>query len=615
MELLLYLLKVSACMALLFSFYLLVLRKLTFFKTNRFYLLASLLLSFVIPALQFTVQRIVEPVQRASYAVLFEEKSEMYRQSGANLQLKLEPVVIAKSFNWYSLLPYAYGIVVAILLLVTIWRLFRLFKHTRTKTERINGLKIVPKNVGFTNCSFFNYVFIDQHSLTDTELRVLLRHEEVHAKQYHSIDKLIMMMAKAVLWFNPIVYMYDKVLEEVHEYEADEATSANFGTASYANLLLKLAVSKNSTPLIHNFVKSPIKERIKMLFNAKSEDRRKLMYLFALPLGLVLVWGFTIDVVYASPNVGLQQPSLTSVENQVHRKPIPIEKRSKDYLVPKTLEMEGAFLESNGEINHLYDAKVKVFDGILMAKEIETNLKAQLLIGRNATFKLNDGAVVNGKEIVFDLKQGTYVIKDDPKKMNDSLKRNQPRLVRSTSLTVDTKMDVSYIKKGKMEVFDLVLDAEDMTYDMRNGTITAKTATLTTKEGKITKAESIVFDLKTGTYTTDGTKGEAEKLKSKILEDFTSKWQYLAQDSAVKTKDGFILYGNARIKLDNDVVLTGKKIEVNQKKNSITVYSGTIIESNNAPVEADRIEYDVLKKKGVISHTYMSFDEFFSKHQ
>ena len=615
MELLLYLLKVSACMALLFSFYLLVLRKLTFFKTNRFYLLASLLLSFVIPALQFTVQRIVEPIQRASYAVLFEEKSEMYRQSGANLQLKLEPVVIEKSFNWYSLLPYTYGIVVAILLLVTIWRLFRLFKHTRTKTEKINGLKIVPKNVGFTNCSFFNYVFIDQHSLSDAELKVLLRHEEVHAKQYHSIDKLIMMVAKAVLWFNPIVYMYDKVLEEVHEYEADETTSANFGTASYANLLLKLAVSKNSTPLIHNFVKSPIKERIKMLFNAKSEDRRKLMYLLALPLGLVLVWGFTIDVVYASPNIGLRQPNLTTVENQVQGKPISIEKRSKDYLVPKTLEMQGAFLESNGEVNHLYDAKVKVFDGILMAKEIESNLKTQLLIGRNATFKLNDGVVVNGKEIIFDLKQGTYVVKDDTKKDNDSLKRNQPRLVNSASLTVDTKMDISYIKKGKMEVFDLVLDAEDMTYDMRNGMITAKTATLTTKEGKITKAESIVFDLKKGTYITDGTKGEAEKLKSKILEDFTSKWQYLAQDSAVKTKDGFILYGNARIKLDNDVVLTGKKIEVNQKKNSITVYSGTIIESNNAPVEADRIEYDVLTKKGVISRTYMSFDEFFSKHQ
>ena len=615
MELLLYLLKVSACMALLFSFYILVLRKLTFFKTNRFYLLASLLLSFVIPALQFTVERIVEPIRRTSYAVLFEEKPEMYGHSATNLQLKLEPVVVARSFNWYSLLPYLYGTVVVVLLLVTIWRLFRLFKHTRAKTEKINGLKIVPKNVGFTNCSFFNYVFIDQNSLTDTELKVLLRHEEVHAKQYHSIDKLIMMVAKAVLWFNPIVYMYDKVLEEVHEYEADETTSANFGAAAYANLLLKLAVSKNSTPLIHNFVKSPIKERIKMLFNTKSEDRRKLMYLFALPLGLLLVWGFTIDVVYASPNIGLQQPNLTTVENQIHDKSISIEKRSKDYLVPKTLEMEGAFLESNGEVNHLYDAKVKVFDGILMAKEIESNLKTQLLIGRNATFKLNDGAVVNGKEIVFDLKQGTYVVKDDPKgDSNDSLKRNQPRLVNSASLTVDTKMDISYIKKGKMEVFDLVLDAEDITYDIRNGMLTAKTATLTTKEGKITKTESIIFDLKKGTYAIDGAKGEIEKEKLKAEENFNKKWDYLAQDSAVKTKDGFILYGNARIKLD-DVVLTGKKIEVNQKKNTVVVYSGTIIESNNAPVEADRIEYDVLTKKGVISRTYMSFAEFFSKHQ
>lgn len=57
MEWLTYLLKVTACTALFFGFYLVVLRKLTFFKINRFYLLASLFLSFIIPALQLEVKR------------------------------------------------------------------------------------------------------------------------------------------------------------------------------------------------------------------------------------------------------------------------------------------------------------------------------------------------------------------------------------------------------------------------------------------------------------------------------------------------------------------------------------------------------------------------------
>lgn len=612
MELLLYLLKVSACMALLFAFYLLFLRKLTFFKTNRFYLLASLLLSFVIPTLQFTIERIIEPVQKASYAVLFEEESEGYGHQTSNMKLKLEPVAVAQNFSWYSLLPYLYAIVVVGLLSITAWRLYQLFKHTRVRSEKINGLKLVPKNVGFTNCSFFNYVFIDQASLTEAEFKVLLRHEEVHAKQYHSIDKIVMLVAKAVLWFNPIIYLYDKFLEETHEYEADEATSTNFGTEPYANLLLKLAVSKNSSPLIHNFVKSPIKERIKMLFHAKSENKRKLTYLLALPIGLGLVWGFTIDVVYASAQ-NMQQ--FIAQQNQLNAEGKALEKRPKDYLTPKIIAMSGAFLESNGEVNHLYEAKIKLFNGVLMAKEVESNLKTQVLIGYNATFKQKDSALVNGKIIVFDLKRGTFVINNElNKKSEDSLKRNRPRLISSASIKVDVRNQISYIKQGKMEVFDMVLAAEDITYDELAGTITAKTATLTAKDGEVIKAESIICDLKKGTYISDIPKEKAEISNPTVWKDFKIKFQSLAQDSTIKTDDGFILYGNVRIKLD-DIVLTGKKIETSTNEGKLTIYKGAKFEFEGRPIEANLIEYNIMTKNGPIKNIYLSNDKNFLPQQ
>ncbi|MFD0939894.1 N-acetylmuramoyl-L-alanine amidase [Pedobacter boryungensis] len=293
-----YLLKVSACTTLFFAFYLLVLRKLTFFKINRFYLLGSLLLSFVIPALQFKIEKEVEQ------SALIEQTTTLSDVDLAGTSFST-PIVVGSGtgdievepFDWYALLPYVYTAVVMGFLAVAAWRLFQLYKHTRTKAHEINGLKLVAKSAGFTNCSFFNYVFIDQNSLTEAELKVLLQHEEVHARQLHSIDKILLMIAKAVLWFNPIVYLYDKALEQAHEYEADETTSLNFGAEHYAHLLLKLAVSKNTMPLIHNFVKSPIKERIKMLFHSKSKNMKKLMYLLALPIGLGLLWGFTVDVV------------------------------------------------------------------------------------------------------------------------------------------------------------------------------------------------------------------------------------------------------------------------------------------------------------------------------
>ena len=76
-----------------------------------------------------------------------------------------------------------------------------------------------------------------------------------------------MMICKAILWFNPIVYLYNEALEQVHEYEADHLSSLSFGNKEYAGLLLKLAIIKSDMPLVHNFVKSPVKERIKMLFS------------------------------------------------------------------------------------------------------------------------------------------------------------------------------------------------------------------------------------------------------------------------------------------------------------------------------------------------------------
>ena len=110
MELFNYLLKVSACSALFFAFYLLVLRKLTFFKINRFYLLFSVLISFIIPALQFTIER--EVVQ--SIAIAQPVALQDVDLGGAGFKT---PIVIGTGpldeeivrFNWFTLLPYLYG--------------------------------------------------------------------------------------------------------------------------------------------------------------------------------------------------------------------------------------------------------------------------------------------------------------------------------------------------------------------------------------------------------------------------------------------------------------------------------------------------------------------------
>ena len=138
MELLNYLLKVSACSALFFAFYLLVLRKFTFFKINRFYLLLSLVISFIIPALQFTIEREMEASTEVAVS-----PTVIDRQIVNNVvllsQIKVKSLQVTGTgdFNWLNVFPIAYGLVVCTLLLMAIRRLFQLFRQAKAyKTDR-----------------------------------------------------------------------------------------------------------------------------------------------------------------------------------------------------------------------------------------------------------------------------------------------------------------------------------------------------------------------------------------------------------------------------------------------------------------------------------------------
>lgn len=362
MEWLTYLLKVTACTALFLGFYLVVLRKLTFFKINRFYLLASLFLSFIIPALQLEVKREMPMLETELV-----DMPDLKPIQPAPVQL-IQPVMVeyqpevTSKIDWVGIMAYAYSGIALLLLLLCLWRLFVLLKHTGNYTKNSSGLKLITKTEGFTNCSFFNYVFINDTDLSATDLSVLLKHEQVHARQYHSIDKIILMVFKSVLWFNPIVYLYDKALEQVHEYEADEITSADCGSEAYANLLLKLAISKSNMPLIHNFVKSPIKARIKMLFHAKSKNMKKLMYLLAIPVAVGLVWLFAVQVVYAQNINDESKPSKDFYEGALKGKVLNIKK--------ETIGLYTFDLLSDGKIYPIeattFKEKIKVGDGLIV---------------------------------------------------------------------------------------------------------------------------------------------------------------------------------------------------------------------------------------------------------
>lgn len=309
MEWFIYLLKVSTCMGLFYALYHLLLQKLTFFSFNRFYLLTTLVLSFLIPVLQLQLRSdSPEPVHLEKQAAV--PVMVTLQQSPVTFQTHTETFQSAstvQSTDWAAVLGAFYWAITCMGFIVLLVQIATLLWQSKKVIRVVGKLRVVQKSGGFTNCSFLNYVFIDQQKLDTAAFAAVMHHEGVHAAYYHSLDKMLIGICRSLLWFSPPVYFYAKALEQVHEYEADRETSSVIGSAVYANLLLSLAVNSqgSSTPLVHSFVKNPVKERIKMLFTNPSKNMKKLTYLTLVPAGLALVGLFGVQVVYAESKINL----------------------------------------------------------------------------------------------------------------------------------------------------------------------------------------------------------------------------------------------------------------------------------------------------------------------
>jgi hypothetical protein len=607
MECLTYLLKVTACTVLFFGFYLVVLRKLTFFKINRFYLLVTLLMSFLIPALQFELKREM-PALDTELAGM----PDLKPVNPAPVQL-IQPIVVeyqpevSPKIDWLALIPYAYGGIALLLLLICLWRLFVLLKHTGSYTKNSDGLKLISKTEGFTNCSFFNYVFINGSVLSDQDLAVLLKHEEVHAKQYHSIDKVLLMIAKAILWFNPIVYLYDKALEQVHEYEADEITSTSFGHQAYAKLLLKLAISKSDMPLIHNFVKSPIKDRIKMLFHSKSKNMKKLTYLFTIPAAMGLIWLFAVQVVYAQTETSGKKEdksSEISMNKPIKGKVVKMKKLMTGYGFELLSDGKTYSVDANG-----FKEKIKVGDELIA-----------YLSGNMMGFKKmdKDGKVIESSDepiyipkkvtrangvLIYERKIEKYAflyeankarfasskIKSIQKDGNGKIKK----IVLNDGLfTINLNLVAQNIKDNNFKTGDRVLVkfiGEKLV--LKNTYTTDKMIVLYAESKKYTiKNETLYnrFYFNDGKQKVAAVKSEPAKVSgpvepkiisfSKITGDTKNKISYM-ENAVIEIKGG---------------LLKAKKVEWDKNANSITA-KGSFFERNGKIQTGDKMVFDLAK--------------------
>ena len=271
-----YLLTASLYLLLFYGCYELLLRRNTFFGLNRAYLLASVVLSLVLPLIELPAETTNSlPVGNLTLPTFVVGNSQP------------APTDTMTVTQWVWLL---YGLGVAIMLVRLGFNLRAVLRLIKLGAiERNSNYKLVRLPDDSTpSFSFGPYLVLNQtDSLTQPD--ALIRHEEAHISQRHTADVLFLAIVQAAFWFNPVLGFYKRALQEVHEFLADQAVLKT-PQPDYPRQLVAYALNVSSTSLITPFSsKSTLKQRIVMLQKPQTHRRALLGYALVLPLAACLV--------------------------------------------------------------------------------------------------------------------------------------------------------------------------------------------------------------------------------------------------------------------------------------------------------------------------------------
>jgi N-acetylmuramoyl-L-alanine amidase len=293
MTLLVYLIKTLLISGLLLGYYWFFLRNKSFHLYNRFLLLGIPVISFVLPCLRLTLPNFWK--QSAD--------SPIHLLGVANGTLEEAVTIYARQGFWNSL-PWE-SICIIIGLLVSLSLFFRFYRSLRylhilrksNPHQELHGAEIYFVRLEGTPFSFFNSIFWnEEQELSSRQGQQIFRHELYHVRHKHSLDILLLEMARIVCWFNPFFHLIRREIQTIHEFLADAYAAPETDELEYAELLLTSSVHAKSVPITHPFFQNQIKRRIAMITTHKKIKPGLLGRMMVLPVVALLLGLFAFKL-------------------------------------------------------------------------------------------------------------------------------------------------------------------------------------------------------------------------------------------------------------------------------------------------------------------------------
>src|SRR5699024_522746 len=146
----------------------------------------------------------------------------------------------------YTQIPlfiYALGVVFFLFRFVRkLLKLHRLMNRA-SKTYHQNGIRFMETDLRINPFSFFKTMVFNPGSHDKDDRETIIKHEETHIRNWHSLDILLANLFVVFNWFNPLAWIYQKRVSQNLEFLADrEATIQARSKKAYQMSLLKAAL-------------------------------------------------------------------------------------------------------------------------------------------------------------------------------------------------------------------------------------------------------------------------------------------------------------------------------------------------------------------------------------
>ena len=355
--LLLYLLKVSLCIAAFYLVYTVTLSRETFFRLNRFVLLLAVILSIILPVWTLTITKEIIASPEIGQEVYVGELSSQQ-------QLTSDKV----SYGWKEAIPiailciyFAGALILFFKYLHGILQIIRIMKNSRK--EIFSNIKLYIFHKAVIPFSWFRNIIISEEDYISGK-EIIIEHEKAHIRLKHNHDLLFINIIAVFQWFNPIFWLLRKELITIHEYQADSCVLKNgIDARKYQYLLIsKGTVQSFSIPVVNHLCSGNFKKRIKMMLKDQSNPNKAIKVLFLIPLLAIAVAVFakteyvisppdvslSNENVISPPDVSLSNEIVTSTPNvsstsESIKEPQRDTKVNRDQVVPVTIMKNGTY--------------------------------------------------------------------------------------------------------------------------------------------------------------------------------------------------------------------------------------------------------------------------------